>query len=275
MASHFAAQDYLARLQATGLNFPMGAPADPYAAIGLPSLASLQPHKSKGAASKSISRSSSAGSGKDKMSSPPGTSAGTKMDHHNSKMNSSHSMKYVRPSIASICRVNGVYCFSKPSNNSMKYSSSGLTIQPSLKMSASANSAGGERSRKSSGGSDLSYLHKLDGKQKNSGSGHAKSSLDVPTSIYSNAMNMSGGQDKSGTSSGLNSANMQNSGGVVTGLPASILRWAHLKVFLAPHEIRQFLLLLPSPKSSISIMRWEFNSVMGPLHNIYFRLKTC
>ncbi|XP_019757986.2 bromodomain adjacent to zinc finger domain protein 2B isoform X3 [Dendroctonus ponderosae] len=200
MASHFAAQDYLARLQATGLNFPMGAPADPYAAIGLPSMASLQPHKTKGAASKSISRSSSGGSSKDKMSSPPGTSAGTKMDHHNSKMN-------------------------KPSNN-LKYSSStGLTIQPSLKMSASANSAGSERSRKSSSGSDLSYLNKLDGKQKNSGSASAKSSLDVPTSIYSSTMNMSSGQDKSGASSGLSNANMQNSvnSAGVTGLPASIL----------------------------------------------------
>lgn len=39
MASHLAAQDYLARLQATGLNFPsLGSPADlpAYASLGLP-----------------------------------------------------------------------------------------------------------------------------------------------------------------------------------------------------------------------------------------------
>lgn len=46
MASHLAAQDYLARLQASGLNFPgLGNPADPYAALGLSSLGGH--HKSK------------------------------------------------------------------------------------------------------------------------------------------------------------------------------------------------------------------------------------
>lgn len=98
MASHLAAQDYLARLQASGLNFPMGGPADPYAALGLPSLASMQQHKSKGSSSKSMSRSGSgAGNGKDKIaSSALGSSSGSmKMDHHNAKMNSAHSMRLV------------------------------------------------------------------------------------------------------------------------------------------------------------------------------------
>ncbi|XP_015837092.1 bromodomain adjacent to zinc finger domain protein 2B isoform X4 [Tribolium castaneum] len=46
MASHLAAQDYLARLQATGLNFPLGSPADlQYASLGLPPPSH---HKSKG-----------------------------------------------------------------------------------------------------------------------------------------------------------------------------------------------------------------------------------
>lgn len=66
MASHLAAQDYLARLQASGLNFPMGGP-DPYAALGLSSLASMQQHnKSKGSSSKSNARSGSSSGNKDK-----------------------------------------------------------------------------------------------------------------------------------------------------------------------------------------------------------------
>ncbi|XP_044265111.1 bromodomain adjacent to zinc finger domain protein 2B-like isoform X8 [Tribolium madens] len=49
MASHLAAQDYLARLQATGLNFPLGSPADlQYASLGLPPPSH---HKSKGSKS--------------------------------------------------------------------------------------------------------------------------------------------------------------------------------------------------------------------------------
>lgn len=126
--------------------------------------------------------------------------------------------------------------FSKSSsNNSLKYSSpTGLTIQPSLKMSTSTNSSSsasnsgggsGERSRKAST-SDLSYLSKLDNKQKSSsgGSVSVKPSLESP-SIFTNPLSLASNQDKS-ASSALNSASIQNSvnSGNVAGLPASILR---------------------------------------------------
>nr|XP_022921301.1 bromodomain adjacent to zinc finger domain protein 2B isoform X3 [Onthophagus taurus] len=56
MASHLAAQDYLARLQASGLSFPgLGNLSDPYAALGLPSLGS---HHKSSKNSKSSSSSS-------------------------------------------------------------------------------------------------------------------------------------------------------------------------------------------------------------------------
>lgn len=58
MASHLAAQDYLARLQASGLNFQgLGGPTDPYSSLGIPSLGSL--HKAaKNSKSKSNNSSS-------------------------------------------------------------------------------------------------------------------------------------------------------------------------------------------------------------------------
>ncbi|CAG9766317.1 unnamed protein product [Ceutorhynchus assimilis] len=216
MASHLAAQDYLARLQATGLNFPMGGPSDPYSALGLPSLASMQQQHSgkKGSSSKTTSR---GGNGKDKSSSM----GLMKMDHHNAKMNSGMGM-------------------SKSSNNSLKYSSStGLTIQPSVKMSSSSansSSTNTSSSRKHPVTSDLSYLSKLDNnKQKisssssssSSGSASVKPSLESP-SIFTNPLSLASNQDKSGTvTSSMNSAtSVQNSisASNVAGLPASILR---------------------------------------------------
>ncbi|XP_050306247.1 bromodomain adjacent to zinc finger domain protein 2B isoform X3 [Anthonomus grandis grandis] len=219
MASHLAAQDYLARLQASGLNFSMGGPADPYAALGLPSLAAMQQHgKSKSSSKSSMSR-SAGNAGKDKLTAASMTSGSTKMDHqHNSKMNS------------------GLSVSKSSSNNSLKYSSpTGLTIQPSISKipnSSSGSSVGGERGRKSSSSSsstsanDLNYLSKVDNKQKTSASTSVKPSSDSP-SIFTNPLSMASTQDKSGTSvaSVLNSASLQNSvnSGSVAGLPASIL----------------------------------------------------
>ncbi|XP_030764884.1 bromodomain adjacent to zinc finger domain protein 2B-like isoform X3 [Sitophilus oryzae] len=224
MASHLAAQDYLARLQASGLNFPMGGPADPYAALGLPSLTGGGHHKSK-SPSKS-SRSSS--NNKDKMAAAAaaasmGSSGSMKMDHH--KLNSSISMSKTS------------------SNNSLKYSSpSGLTIQPSVKLPGTNSSVSDSKSRKHS--SDLSYLTKLDVKQKTSSASVStppapitssstissvtttscvKPPADSP-SIYSNPMSLASNQDK-GAMSILNSNSSHNSvvNSSSSGLPSSIL----------------------------------------------------
>lgn len=59
MASHLAAQDYLARLQASGLNFPGLNPADPYSALGLQSLSGHHNKPSKNSKSGSSLSSSS------------------------------------------------------------------------------------------------------------------------------------------------------------------------------------------------------------------------
>lgn len=183
MASHLAAQDYLARLQASGLNFPMGGP-DPYAALGLPSLASMQQqhNKSKGSSSKSNARSSSSSGNKDKST--------LKMD--STKVNSGLSMKYSPPV--------------------------GLTIQPSLNKN-SGNSTS-ERGRKSSLNSDLSYLSKLDSKQKSTSAGTGvKSNLDS-ANLFANSLSLSSSNQENSA----NTQNSVNSSSAVPGLPASILR---------------------------------------------------
>ncbi|XP_066142335.1 bromodomain adjacent to zinc finger domain protein 2B isoform X3 [Euwallacea fornicatus] len=235
MASHLAAQDYLARLQASGLNFPMGGP-DPYAALGLPSLTSMQQqqHKSKGSSSKSISRSSSSSSAKDKVSSV-GTSSSLKMDH-NAKVNS------------------GLSVSKSSTNNSMKYSPpSGLTIQPSLKLPS--NSSGtSERARKSNVSGDLGYLSKLDNKQKSGSSAGVKPVLDSPN-LFSNPLGLASGQDKSG---GLNSAGMPNSVNSVAGLPASILS-AALEGSSDPNSILGGVRLPPDTE----IIKYT-SSIVGP-----------
>lgn len=58
MASQLAAQDYIARLQASGLSFPVGAgPGDPYAALGLQALGMHKSKKSNGSSMSSKSSS--------------------------------------------------------------------------------------------------------------------------------------------------------------------------------------------------------------------------
>lgn len=109
----------------------------------------------------------------------------------------------------------------RKTNSSMKYSPPiGLTIQPSLNKNSTS-----ERGRKSSLNSDLSYLSKLDSKQKSTSAGTGvKSSLDS-ANLFANSLSLSSSnQDKSGASNSANTQNSVNSSSAVPGLPASILR---------------------------------------------------
>ncbi|XP_076268643.1 bromodomain adjacent to zinc finger domain 2B toutatis isoform X4 [Rhynchophorus ferrugineus] len=229
MASHLAAQDYLARLQASGLNFPMGAPSDPYSALGLPALGGHHKSKNTGKSSRS------SGSNKDKLAS----SGSQKMDHHNTKSNSSISMSKTS------------------SNSSLKYSSSsGLTIQPTVKVpSTNSSSSVSDKSRKSS--SDLSYLNKLENKQKTSAPTSVKPSLDSP-SLYSSPITLASNQEKSGISI-LSSNSSQNSvNSSSSGLPSSILS-AALEGSSDPNSILGGVRLPPDTE----IIKYT-SSIVGP-----------
>ncbi|CAH1966841.1 unnamed protein product [Acanthoscelides obtectus] len=214
MASHLAAQDYLARLQASGLNFPgLGNPAElQYSALGLPSpLASLHNKSSssskggKGSAlSSSLSRSSS--NSKSSLTSHSsksdvnGRSSSDKGSHR--PPTSSPQLKYGAPSVP------------------------GLTIQPAQAVSV------GERQRGQKGG-EAAYSPVSSGaavpqattpvKSKtntsnNSSGGTVKVSSPSPsifTSPLSLASNNSG-SERSTPTGGINST-------TIASLPSSIL----------------------------------------------------
>jgi hypothetical protein len=172
MASHLAAQDYLARLQATGLNFPsLGSPADlQYASLGLPPHSSSH-HKSsknsKGASSTSLSKSKD-----NKLPSPsPLPKLDGRLDHPTVKANSSMSN----------------------SKSSGKYSSSsgvsGLTIQPSMKLPNS--------SEKKTKVNDINYLKPMDKKTTASVSSSVKVSSSSSPSIFTSPLSLASNYDKS------------------------------------------------------------------------------
>ncbi|XP_044744368.1 bromodomain adjacent to zinc finger domain protein 2B isoform X1 [Coccinella septempunctata] len=203
MASHLAAQDYLARLQASGLNFP--SLADPYASLaGLPSLSGSS-HHGQGKSKNSKGGSKSHGNAKDKSS--------PFSHHHQQQQRSSPSLKMS----------------SSPAPTSSKASSKnspGLTIQP-----ASAGRYQQQQEKKASKSAasalnDMTYNMKQLEKLKNSGNNVSISSSDsmggkmsTSSSIFSSPMNMVSGSDKGAVTSAVSSANSISS----VGLPSSIL----------------------------------------------------
>lgn len=205
MASHLAAQDYLARLQASGLSFPsLGNPADlPYSTLGLPSLASH--HKSSKNSKSSLSRSQS-----NSKSSSHLSSSSVKLD---GRLDQSSA----KPNI-SMSGTRGSSSTSQSSHNSQKYSS-GLTIQPSMKL-PSTNSSGDKHRQKVN---DLNYLNKLDKPKCTGVSSSAKVSCPSP-SIFTSPLSLASNSDKgSGISTSNSSHNSVNSSNIAS-LPSSILR---------------------------------------------------
>lgn len=210
MASHLAAQDYLARLQASGLNFP--SLADPYASLatGLPSSLTGSSHHGQGK-SKNSRGSKSHGNAKDK-SSP--------FSHQQQRSSSSPSLKVnSSPAPGS----------GKPSKNSPS-----LSIQPSSSsMRYQQDKKAGKSSSSSSASvlNDMTYNLKQLEKLKNSGnnvsisSGSSdalggKMSLQTSSSIFNSPMNMVSVSDKGAITSAVSTANSISS----VGIPSSILR---------------------------------------------------
>ncbi|XP_063919473.1 bromodomain adjacent to zinc finger domain protein 2B-like isoform X4 [Zophobas morio] len=234
MASHLAAQDYLARLQATGLNFPsLGSPADlQYASLGLP------PHSSHHKSSKSSKASSTPLSkSKDgKLSSPSPTLPSPipkldgRVDHSSLKANSSMSN-------------------SKPPG---KYSSppgvAGLSIQASMKLP--------NNSEKKTKVNDLNYLKPMDKKTTTSASSGVKVSSSSP-SIFTSPLSLASNYDKSVA----NTLSTQSSSDSLSGssLPSSSILSAALEGNSDPNSILGGVRLPPDTE----IIKYT-SSIVGP-----------
>ncbi|XP_049817838.1 bromodomain adjacent to zinc finger domain protein 2B isoform X4 [Aethina tumida] len=195
MASHLAAQDYLARLQASGMNFPsLGNPSDlQYSSLGLPSLSS---HHKSSKNSKSSSLSRSQGHSKDKLA----------------------SMSKVDSRIEQSLKATSVQNSKSGGSGSQKYSNSGLSIQPSMKLPSS--NASGDR-KQSSKNSDLSYMKHLDKPKSSSASSGVKVSSQPAPSIFTSPLTLASNSDKNSPNSN-STQNSVNSSSIAS-LPSSIL----------------------------------------------------
>ncbi|KAJ8924293.1 hypothetical protein NQ315_007086 [Exocentrus adspersus] len=230
MASHLAAQDYLARLQASGLNFPsLGNPADPYSTLGLPSLSGH--HKSS---------KNSKGSLKSHSNSKSSHLSSVKLDGRldSGSLKPGVSMSSTRSSSSS----------SQSPHNAHKYSSPSLTIQPSMKL------PGGDKHRQKV--NDLNYLNKLDKPKCTSVSSSVKVSSPSP-SIFTSPLSLASNQEKGGgisTNSSHNSVNSSN----IASLPSSILS-AALEGSSDPNSILGGVRLPPDTE----IIKYT-SSIVGP-----------
>lgn len=191
MASHLAAQDYLARLQASGLNFPQLGPAELQyaAALGLPPLSS--PHHKKSAASKAPASLSRPAAGKDKLPSALAKQLEGRLEvtRSNSTTNTT----------TTNCKLPTKY-------------PSGLTIQPSVKVNSD---------KLKSKSNELNYHLKSMDKKAATSSGVKVSSQQSSPSIFTSPLSLASNYDKSSantisTHSASDSASLTSS---------SVLRW--------------------------------------------------
>lgn len=206
MASHLAAQDYLARLQASGLSFPsLSNPADlPYSSLGLSSLSGYhKPPKNLKGSSSSLSK-SQGGSGSKKSVSSHNLSSNIKTD---GRLDQQPSIRTSSP--MSYCKT------STSTTNASKYSSStNLTIQPSMKLPSTSSNASCNSDRKTPKANDLNYLKPTD-KAKSSS---PKVSQPV-SSIFTNPLSLASNLEKNS----VNTTTSVNSS-ISSSLPTSILR---------------------------------------------------
>ncbi|KAK9720743.1 hypothetical protein QE152_g21907 [Popillia japonica] len=225
MASHLAAQDYLARLQASGLNFPgLGNPADPYSSLGLTALAGSH-HKTTKTSKSSASSSSSSSSSLPKQQGGGNLSAKDKSSH-NAQSGSGIKLSDSRHDLN--IKTSSPMPNSKGSSSSTpKYSNvTGLTIQPSVsntKLSSSgtpnaANSSGSEQKKSTPKSATIS-----------NDVGFMKSAVDKPrstppsTSIFTNPLSMASTVEKSPMVSNTSTTPPLTSSSTVPSLPSSIL----------------------------------------------------
>ncbi|KAK5647311.1 hypothetical protein RI129_002203 [Pyrocoelia pectoralis] len=205
MASHLAAQDYLARIQATGLNFPgLSNPADlPYSSLGLSSLSSYQKSSKN---SKNFS-----------ASSLPKSQQGSNISSSKTKsIVASHSNVKID---SSSVRTTSPTSYTKTTNSSTNVSkfspSSSLTIQPSMKLPTTSSTTNSNNDRKTPKINDSNYM-KPD-RPKNSS---PKLSQSV-SSIFTNPLSLANNLEKSNVHT--TTATTESSTTSSSGLPASIL----------------------------------------------------
>lgn len=207
MASHLAAQDYLARLQASGLNFTgLSNPADPYSSLGIPSL--MGHHKSsKNSSSKSLPKSTqNCSSSKEKNSSQFGKSGESPIKTSGSPM---HNNKIPSP--------NSTITTSTPTTlNTTKYSTSaGLTIQPSMKLPSTGGSSSTNSDKKIKA-NDMTYLKTVDKKTASTKVSQSDSS------IFTSPLSLASNTEKAAISTCTTTATTTTNS--VPNLPTSILR---------------------------------------------------
>lgn len=174
MASHLAAQDYLARFQASGMNFPsLSNTADlQYPSLGLHSLSSH--HKSSRSSKSSSSLSKGQGNTKDKAS-PNNSYSGDKRDRSKS------------PSMPN----------SKPYLSNSKYEAA-LSVQSSMKQPVNSNSPGPIDNKSSGKINDLGCSK--DKAKSSSSSGSVKSGGQSVSSIFTSPLSLASNTDKGSAS---------------------------------------------------------------------------
>lgn len=197
MASHLAAQDYLARFQASGMNFPsLGNAADlQYQSLGLHSLSSH--HKSPRTSKSSTSLSKSQANAKDKTSSNSLYSGAGDKDRSKS------------PSLSN----------SKSYLSNHKYDTT-LSVLSNMKPPSDCNSPGPSDNKSSGKTNDLSYSK--DKTKSSSCTSSVKSGSQSVSSIFTSPLSLASNTDKVSASASTTQSTVNCS---VSALPSpSILR---------------------------------------------------
>uniref|UniRef100_A0A1Y1JV23 Bromodomain adjacent to zinc finger domain protein 2B n=1 Tax=Photinus pyralis TaxID=7054 RepID=A0A1Y1JV23_PHOPY len=207
MASHLAAQDYLARIQATGLNFPgLSNPADPYSSLGLSSLSNYQK--------------SSKNTKNYNVSSLPKSQQGSNSTSKAKSLSSSHANVKIDSTALRTTSPTSYTKTTTSSTNVPKFSpSTSLTIQPSMKLpptTTTSSTANSNNDRKTPKINDANYM-KPD-RPKNSSPKLSQSSV---SSIFTNPLSLANNLEKNSVNT--TTTTSESSTTSSSGLPSSIL----------------------------------------------------
>ena len=210
MASHLAAQDYLARLQASGLNFPgLAGAADPYSSLGL---SSLNAHHSKPSKTSKSSNASSASSSSSSLPKSQQSSHAREKGFPSSSSLNSHGGAAGKSGQNPKSSSGSPMPNSKGTAGSSSKYSGGLTIQAAgMKLPSHGCSSGANGDKKSNKANEQNFLKGLE-KSK----GCSASSPSIFTSPLSMASNVE--------SSGIITSTQSTMNNVVPSLSSSILR---------------------------------------------------
>ncbi|XP_025834875.1 uncharacterized protein LOC108740196 isoform X2 [Agrilus planipennis] len=227
MASHLAAQDYLARLQASGLNFPgLPNPADlPYSPLSLSSLtgypkAKTSKNSSTLSSTASLPKHQSSSVGNTLVKSQKTPAHSINYSSSSMKLNDGRTEQSIYTNTPMPSSRNNTATSNCASSSSKLPSNPGLTIQPSMRIPTSASSStitsssgNSNADRRTSKVNEYGYLKNVE-KPKSSSPKISPSTA----SIFTNPLSLANNIDK-------NSINSNNSPspGLSSGFPPSIL----------------------------------------------------